>query len=329
MLTILNDTHIGVERSAGTTLQTKAALKLRVRQEFARLLPDTDLMLLGDIFDSHQVSAADVLETYRSLVNWLRNGHFLYLVAGNHDLSKTSNVLGSFDLLSELLKDASDSVVVIKVPQMTPYGYVIPHLPSQKLFDEALEQVPECDYLYLHVNYDNKFAAKSDQSLNISVEQVAGCKAGQIIIAHEHQTKDSGKVLLPGNQIPTSVSDWIGCSAKYKTVVGHGLVTKIEVASSIGQFAEIDWTALAPVDCPFIRVVGSASAEQANQVVNAIAKYRETSPALVISNAVEIEQNDGLGDFQGSLEAVQAFDVWRALGEVLEPAEITKLQELT
>ncbi|MFI3186045.1 MAG: hypothetical protein QX198_08705 [Methylococcaceae bacterium] len=326
MLTILNDVHIGVERVSGTTIESRYALRQHILSKFESLLPENDLMILGDLFDSYEIPIADLLYTYNVFRVWLLKGYTLYLVCGNHDRSKTSNVMSSFDFLGALLKvrDECAQVQVIKAPVMTHYGYVIPHLANQDLFNVALKEVPECDNLYLHCNYDNFFAAQSDQSLNISKEQAEACKAKKIVIGHEHQYKTAGKVLLPGNQIATSVADWQHCDTKYylqdSTPVPHVIRDS--------EYIEQGWKDLVVTTHNFVRVVGDATVAESSQVVTAIAKFRAKSPAFVVSNAVNIESGDGLGDFANSLEAVTAFDVWRALGEVLPSSDMEILRGL-
>lgn len=289
-------------------------------------------MFLGDLFDSYEAPVWDVLQVYSILAKWKANhpDNYLYLVAGNHDLSKTSNVLGSFDMLAALLEDRFfDTVQVVKEPLDSAYGYIIPHLPNQAAFDAALAKVPERKFLFLHCNYDNNFAAQSDQSLNITKEQVDALPVQQVIIAHEHQVKSVGKVLLPGNQIATSISDWQGCTAKFKVVVvADEAASLVKVASRDEQYVEHLWTDPQVTDHKFVRLVGAATAEQAPDVVNAVARFRASSPALVVGNGVQIATADGLGDFAASLESVQAFDVWSALSDVLETAEIETLKGL-
>lgn len=328
-LTILNDLHEGAERVAGTTAQSRWALKVHLRDSFKELLPENDLMILGDLFDTHNVQLLEVLEVYQMLSSWLLKGYRLYLVAGNHDLSKSSNVMSSFDLLGALLKSVCpDRVVVITTPSMTQYGYVIPHLPDQTAFDAALETVPQCDYLFLHCNYHNFFAAQADQSLNLSAEQAEKVPATTIVIAHEHQHREVGKVRLPGNQIASSVADWQHCDTKVCYEITDGVLSTRVVRQKAAEYIEQDWKNLEPSSMKFIRVVGEATAEQAPQVVTAIAKFRAASAALVITNAVQIAASEGLGAFSTSLETVQAFNVWQALEAVLEPAEIQTLKGL-
>lgn len=329
MLTILNDCHIGTVRSSGTTLASQIALTNYIHSEFKASLPRNDLMVLGDLFEKAQVNLSDLLFTYTTLSEWLEYGHKLYLVAGNHDLEKVSGKLSSFDMLGELLKQYyPHTVAVIKGGVMTPYGYVISHMPNQSEFDAELSKVPECEVLYLHVNYDNFFAAQSDQSLNISKEQVDACKARTIICGHEHQHKIAGKMHLPGCQIPTSISDWQGCSHKYKTVIENNTVRHEVVASKENDYIEQPWASPEITNHKFVKLVGTATAEQAAQVVSAVAKFRAISTAFVVANGVLIASESGVEGFDESLESVRAFDVMSALGELLSRDEMTVLKEL-
>lgn len=323
MFKIISDLHLGTLRASGTTLASRWALRQYILTEFEKLMPeDCDLMILGDLFDSQEVSIYDFLGTYQILTKWLDKGHTLYLVAGNHDLSKTSTTLSSFDLLSSLL--STTRTITIRTPTAIPGGYVIPHLQSQSLFDAAIAEVPETSILFLHCNYANPFAATSDQSLNLSKLQAQNCKAEKIIIAHEHCYRRDGKVVLPGNQIPTSVSDWLGCTAKF-----YWQDQLVQVSSKDNEYIELPWDALVPTPHKFVRVIGNATADQASQVVTKIAKFRALSQAFVVSNAVNIESMAGLGDFNATLESAQAFDTWAALSEVLESSEIELLKGLT
>ena len=329
-LTILNDLHLGVNRSAGTTPASRVALKDYMFEEFKRLLPDNDLMILGDLFDSFDVPLADLFKAYQILHKWLDKGHTLFLVAGNHDLSKTSTVLGSFKLLGELLrKQFNYKVVLITSPTLTHYGYVIPHLPNQTLFDEALKNVQKIPNLFLHCNYNNFFAAQSDQSLNLSALQADSLPVDNIFIAHEHQARCTGKVILPGNQIASSVSDWLNCKFKaYLTIDEENTWSLNSCATSSEMFLERDWKDLTLTDHKFIRVIGTASASEASQVVNAISTFRAASPAFVVSNAVRIEADGSQSGFAEALEAVQGFDVWQALAATLQPADMGVLKGL-
>lgn len=328
-LRVLNDTHLGVNRTAGTTGPSKLALKWAMLQQFKELLPNSDLMILGDLFDTYEVSTADLLNVHDVLRTWLAKGYALYLVPGNHDLSKTSTTISSFELLASILAQSYPiNVVIVDEPAMTSYGYVIPHLPNQELFNAAIASVPECDVLYLHCNYNNFFATQSDHSLNLSKEQADECKAKLIVIAHEHNAKVEGKIVIPGNQIASSISDWVHSNAKFYVEIVEGKHTLTQFCSQASEYIEVDWKFLESSTHAFIRVTGTAKSTEAAQVVNAIAKFRAKSPALVITNAVRIESDEALGGFSEALESVQGFDVWQALEATMTAPDMTTLRGL-
>lgn len=330
-LFIINDTHIGVQRSAGTTPVTAWNLRQSVLAQFGRLVgsADRDLMILGDLFDAGSIPRADFLATFEILHRWLSSTPLtLFLVAGNHDLPKTSTNLSDFQLLGKLLESLHQNVEVIEQPTLTSHGYVIPHLPNQDLFDQALANVPPCDVAYMHCNFDNNFAAQSDQSLNLSAEQAAACPAKSIVIAHEHQTRRVGKVWIPGNQIVTSVADCLGSKVKQFTVVEGGQPRFERLLDIPDVFLELPWTDLSEVPQPFIRVTGTVPAESAGDVVSAISSYRKASSAFVITNAVKILAEDGKEVFARSLESIKAFDVMAALKEFLSAEEFAVVARL-
>lgn len=331
-LTVLNDTHIGAIRSAGTTTSSQYELRQAVLTDFKALLPTSgDLLLLGDLFDTNNIPVSDVLATYIILNDWLRENQDskLYNVTGNHDASKTSNVLSSFQFLGKLLKLAHPTRYVhVDEPLMTPHGYIIPHLRNQDIFNLALQDVPEVDYLFVHCNYDNHFAAQADQSLNISADQAQACKAKHIVFAHEHHGRMSGKVMVPGNQIATSVSDWLSKQDKRYLVIADGKPEYVICKQRKDEFCELPWKNLEETNHKFIKVTGEATAEEASEVVNLINKFRKRSNAFVITNSVVIDTGTVKVDFDSTLESVQQFSVMDALREIMTKEEMEVLEKL-
>jgi len=342
-LSILNDVHIGAQRSAGTTPQTAHQLRQDLLSAFEDTLysVDGDLMILGDLFDSQDIAKPDLLRTFLILSDWLaRSSGTLYLVPGNHDLSKSSLQMSAFELLGGLLTETHNEgrVVYMKEAGMTPYGYVIPHVPNQDLFNMELEKVPECDVLYVHCNYDNGFAACSDHSLNLSKEWAEKLPVKHIVFAHEHQggTELGGKVAIIGNQFPSSVSDCLGNMLKNRLVVdvehtsdttAETHFTYVTTWEAEGDFSEQNWRELKDTG-RFIRVVGDATAGEADDVARTLAKFRSQAKALVITNAVRVE---GFSDNETLVlthEEVTNFNVREALREYLTPEENQKVDAL-
>ena len=325
MLTILNDIHAGAIRSAGTTPATRQTLRERILLKFEQLLPDEgDLLINGDLLDQTHIPASDLFAVYGILTRWLtaNPNSYLYNSRGNHDCASSSNVMSSFDLLGKLLTmHFPDRYVHIDKPTATPHGYVIPHMPNQVLFDDAVAAVPECDFLFVHCNIHNCFAAQSDHSLNLSLDQIAACKAKQIVCAHEHHGRSLGKVTIPGCQIPTSVSDLLSPGDKQYAVIRDGKLTLHTCASRSDEFAEMRWNDLKPSTAPFIRISGEATAAQASEALAAVAAYRRTSEALVVANAVKVQAAEG-ADFEDAVADMKGYDVMSMLREVLEPNEV-------
>ena len=106
-LTILNDTHIGAQRSAGTTPYTAWQLRQHLNETFKNLVDQIEgaLCLNGDLFDTGNVALADVLQTWDTLLSFLNRGGKLVLVQGNHDLNKTLTVLSCPTVQDETYKD--------------------------------------------------------------------------------------------------------------------------------------------------------------------------------------------------------------------------------
>lgn len=329
-LQILNDVHIGAIRSGGTTPSTALALRKKLLDDFQKLLPKhKDLMLLGDLFDKANIPLSDVLDTYKVLSKWLEINpeNILYNVAGNHDLSGSSNVLSSFQFLGALLKYSYPSRYVhIEEPKEIPYGYVIPHLRNQDLFDLALDQAPAGKVLFVHANFESPFAQHSDQSLNFTREQVE--KAKLVVCAHEHQARSLKNVEIPGNQIASSVSDWLGAKTKRFLSLDETGFYYTECARSEIEFVIQDWQDLQASEHAFVRVEGSATAEQASEVVTAINRFRKTSAALVITNAVKIVSENSEVDFESTLSEVQGFNVMDALKSFLTAEELKIIESL-
>lgn len=334
-LTILNDVHIGAQRASGTTPLSAWQLRQYLLQAFKDQVDqvDGDLCILGDLFDTGGIPMADVLAAWQTLSTWLGRGHRLFLVRGNHDVFSNSTVLSSFQFLCKLLvAQWPGQVLEVSEPTMLPDRsvYVIPHLPNQDLFDQALASVPACTYLLVHCNYHNNFAVESDHSLNLSQEQAMKLPVKHILFAHEHQQKEAlgDKVVVMGNQFPSSVSDCLGNDSKRCAVItpdglefGYTWIAK-------GEYIEQNWRDLVDSGEKFIRVVGEASAEEASEVVTAIAKFRNKAKALVITNAVKVAGAADGEQIQVTLEEIKTFDVFQALLECLDEREQEVVKKL-
>lgn len=344
---ILNDIHLGVQRSGGTTPASREALRSYLFGAFKATLDNsnqTHLCILGDLFDTFEVEGRDWVECYMILSGWLNRYpdlRFLTLVAGNHDHSPKAQRVSSFEMLCRVLNEqfGPEQVKVVGIDagaEIEPNIHALAHCSNQDIFNlrltDLLGLVKVGDRVLLHANYDNHFAVESDHSLNVSTEQTAEFmkKEVSIYFAHEHQartilwktaamgaTESRSQVgtYVFGNQWPTSVSDCLNNDAKYAHVMDGG-ITKVPTwaRSSTAGYAEIPWRDLGAwnesgQDPGFIKIVGTASSNEAGDCISAIAKFRTRSSAFVITNGVKIE---GIADNEAlpeAFEATKAFDV--------------------
>lgn len=353
--TVISDIHLGCKRQGGTTPQSQQALKDYLQKSFYDFLHVNkrhDLIIAGDLFDNFEVDPRDILACFSALQDFTADsGRSIVLIAGNHDYSPKGSRLSSFHFLAALLQQSLENEVQIIDSRLTEIDdglWAIPHMPNQDLFDlelgKALRLNPEdisalknpITHLILHANYDNKFCLKSDHSLNVSreVAQQFAEKGITLLFAHEHQAKADlgGKVVILGNQWPSSVADCLGNDFKCAHTLEGGELKRAETWSRAGPngYAEIDWRDLdAEVDAKFIRITGTALAEEAEAVIEAISKYRAKSSAFVVGNAVKV---DGLAEMDSleaaSAETIKSFDVFGALLEGMSERESEVLRSL-
>ena len=344
---ILSDIHIGASRKAGTTPASQAALTEHVHQHFEALVNATDedhIVINGDLFDGFEVPGTDLIRTFNVLDRWFmkaRQAQHLTLIAGNHDYNPRGDKVSSFHLLAHFLKVRRGMAVDVidhtrGFSRVADRVWAISHVANQDLFDIELSRAvsERGDFLLLHANYDNNFAAESDHSLNVSREIAAELvdRGWTLIFGHEHQPRVYTGIVIPGNQIPTSVADCLGCKGKHYLTLS-GKETQFKEWLNLEEdkvFTRVDWRNLdTDPGYQFTRVEGTATAEEAAEVVDAVAKFRARSEAYVVTNAVKVEGVAAFDELaEMSLEQITAFNVLDALLEELSEEEGKVVKEL-
>ena len=345
---IINDIHIGVNRSGGTTVQSQVELQAAILQQLESHIEEEShhVVVNGDLFDSFYIDLRQVINTYHVFFNWIKEHQSrLTLIAGNHDWSPKDGRVSSFHLLGFMLQKSNTGGIVEVLDYKKGFChihrnvYCIPHMPNQNMFDdevlEAVKSSHDGQYLLLHCNYRNNFTANSDHSLNLSENQVDQLmEAGwTLIIGHEHKgyTLRGGRVIVVGNQFPTSISDCIDDTEKCMLNLLYGGVEMITTWESAGQYEEIDWKDLehSSTEAKFIRVVGVASIGESSDVVRAMSKFRQASTAFIVSNAVKVESHTLSSDIDiSSIEEIQSFNVFDALMSELSEDERDVIKQL-
>lgn len=336
-LSIVSDWHLGAVRSGGTTPATALALRNKLLSWGAEILAEihTDLLVNGDLFDGADIPRADLLAAVKTFGRWVEEDpdRMLFLANGNHDLDKNSTRLSSFQFFAQLLKELHPAQVhhIVEGTELDLHdAYVIPHVANQDLFDLELARVPACRYLFVHANYDNQFAVESDHSLNVSKEAAEAAPVEYIVFGHEHQprTELGGKVVIVGNQFPSSISDCLGRQSKTWLTIAPGAPLMFPMSwNPDGSFEELNWRELVDTG-DFIRITGTASPAEAPKVVDAIARFRRDAQALVITNAVKIGESDTSAEMVLSHEEVTSFNVMAALREYLGPDDAAEVDQI-
>ena len=336
---VISDTHCSVQRMTGTTPATQIALRDYVRNALADLLKQHEgehVVCNGDFFDAFQVDTAELIKAYEILVSHMQTGS-LTMIMGNHDASAKGDKVSSFHLLCHFLNEAAPSKFRMidhndGFTEVFGNVYAVSHCMNQDLFDLEINKAAAFDgagkYLLLHANYKNGHAEGSSHSLNLNDDHVGNLmRAGwTLVLGHEHVGAEyrSGRVIVVGNQFPSSVVDCIGDETKHALLIkDDGTHELIETWRAEGDYIEVDWKELDTVaNQRFVRVTGDATASQAADVINTIAKVRAASDALIIANAVKVEGVELVADMTiESVDQIKRFDVLSAILEKLEPRE--------
>lgn len=322
MYLIISDLHQGLTRKTGVTAESLAQFENDKIKSLAALLAqheDKEIIVAGDLFDSHDVTLRSILQVASTLLTHPKK---VWIIAGNHDLSKNTLKMSSLKFLSEWVIMNSTNVEVIFEPQTIGENiFAVPHMPNQELFDEAIKHATT-DILITHCNYENGFAVEKDHSLNLTKKQAKKFK--MVISGHEHNARTVGNVHMVGAFAPCNVGE--ASVEKFSHVFDPQRMSLTTEGQSPHTYQEIHWkdmdTALA-VD--FLKIVGEATAAEAPTVLSAVAALRKKSSAYMIQNSVTVESIE-LGEVEGaSFESVNTMEL---LGSILDDKHKGRLGEL-
>ena len=327
---------------AGTTPATQQQLRDVLRDKLAATLDDNDHLIAGDLLDHFTVETSELIALYHVFSEWLtKYGRRLALLRGNHDFSIRGSQASSFDLLASILRaQFPDQVTVADVVTEWKQFVLVPHLPNNETLNIEVSKLKDVrdKVVVFHANIDNFFAAESQHSLCLSIEQIEDLvsRGNLVLCGHEHQYRElvNGRCVVLGNTYPSSIADCLGNSRKVAAyVTGTGIELE-ETWEAFGDYCEINWQELrngtaAPDEQRFIRITGEAKADQAADVVNVVAKFRQMSDALVIGNAVKVAGQAVFDEMAlESTESIKAFDVLGCIFEKLEPREVEVVRSL-
>jgi hypothetical protein len=277
---ILNDLHLGVKRSGGTTQASRLALEEWMFQQFESLLdiPHDRVIITGDLFDTRNVPEHIMFRVIRAL-----QSEDSVVVLGNHDLGGINDHTYSS---AEFVAALSGSVTV-SVPVGFSGMYIIPHLFNQAAHEEAIANVPNDCILLTHCNVDNNFAS-GDHSLNLSADEmkILAEKNVRVLAAHEHIPRAVGPVTIIGNQFPSSVADCLGDVDKRCAIIEDGEISFVKTWDK-SDFIEMRYDEIIPTDCKFVRITGECAVSEYPAIIRDIAGYRKKSEAFIVACSVK------------------------------------------
>lgn len=316
-LLILNDTHLGVKRQAGTTKESRKDLENWMLDEFETILEVIEhdaVLILGDLFDKRNVD-----EHVMNKVVELLRGEEVIIVAGNHDLGGVddhtmssaefvANMSGSYWLADP--EDIFDGAL-----------WVVPHMHSQEEFDHAVQICPRDTIMLTHCNIDSPWA-HGDHSLNLSLHQLKDLESRgvDVICGHEHTKREYHNAYILGNQFPSSIADCLG-GDKYAHILEDGAITEIKTWKVDDGYCEIDEPP--KHDLPFMNVVGECDLTEYASIVKEVANLRKKSDAFIIKNSVKVREFEA----DVTAEEVTQFNVIDMLLEEIDPGYREEVKE--
>ena len=306
---LLNDLHFGIKR--GPKFQEFQLEMLDSILEDN----DDDLLIVGDLFDTHQID----YELLRTLTRRLR-GRKVMLMLGNHDIAKDRGQLDAARFLAWMLPGST----LVEAPTEIGDIALIPHMANQEEFDTAITIASKrSTTLIAHCNFDNFFATAQDHSLNLTPEQAK--LFDMVILGHEHVKRHVGNVHVLGSPWPCNIQE-----AEHDHYVHRFDMDRVLTAHEVWDkhdFEAMDWRDLRETGASFIRVVGEATAEEAAEVIQRVAAFKKVSDALMITNSVQVGELD-LGELLESAESLDTFDPIAALMSALPEKYRKRLEEI-
>lgn len=350
----LNDVHLGVQRSSGTTPATAIALRESLHDQHEQLIncpeyADCDLLYNGDLFDAFSVPLGDGLRVLVSWTNWMYShpDGKIHVGRGNHDISKDSSKVSMFDFVCEVMTSTFPDrfFFYTEFAKVEDGIYIMPHYINQEEFDVAMTAaaavLPDDVILLLHANYDNEFAEQADHSLNVSKDMVRKfrSKRTKMVFGHEHDFSEDKfmLVLIPGNQFPTSIADMLGNKGKFCTVLTPGDLPEIELVqlSKVSDlYIEVDWQAGVKqaelsAQPSFVKVTGTATAEDSVKVIDFVASMRARYPnAFVVANGVHVAEQEELANMVVTGDEIRAVNVMDFLFEQMTPEQAVVIKKV-
>ncbi len=125
---LIGDPHLGRKFTTGVSLDRRGEREELQRLEFVKNLQEgkaRTVIIMGDLFDQFRVDNDCLITAYDALAgaSWAYPETTYLVIRGNHDVSRNTEVVSSFEILERMLIHR-DNIVFISEPtyHMTPEG---------------------------------------------------------------------------------------------------------------------------------------------------------------------------------------------------------------
>jgi DNA repair exonuclease SbcCD nuclease subunit len=294
MLNFFTDPHLGVNRIAGTTQESRIRLTKTIFDSTRRAAIMTGrAFCLGDLFDTYS-NPESIIQMGGEIFRLVEK-----VMSGNHDVSNRASAFGSFELLASLYPEKA---------WYTPFGLAfahtslyentflvsIPHTIAQDLFIEGLTQAEAAakgasdkDYykiLLLHCNVGSPFDLP-ETALHLTLEWAERLlkKFNYILVGHEHQPREllDGRLIVLGNVHPTGFSD-ISDKYVYSFSQSTGMFTKTKVWDQKEHYLELNWREQADLRAKqFLKLTGDMDQQEVPLLAKRVSQVWNENPTLL------------------------------------------------
>ncbi|MEI6557962.1 MAG: metallophosphoesterase [Rhodospirillaceae bacterium] len=179
---LLGDPHLGRSTRAGTPLHRLGDREKMVWEDFeTSFRGDFDVhVCMGDLFDRPNMPLKLILDVYKVYVE-ADPSKKLILLAGNHDLTKSSDGVSAFDILEEMLSKERGVIVVKGAPDIYDNRLFVPYHPT-KTAQELVAPFADQRFTAVYGHWDLDWVGPNQ----IPIEQLKGM-TNTVYTGHIHK----------------------------------------------------------------------------------------------------------------------------------------------
>lgn len=345
-IVMFTDPHLGLRRASHTTIRSQRLLRDRLYEQCEEVIRYKD-ELVSEGETVWALCAGDLFDQFSNDEETIEQGAYVakncdVILAGNHDESNRTDVMGSLRLLSSI----TNSDIAISGDVSKPFAgavddksvksevsvIYVPHCLTQELFEASIVEAVLMHgrrvehyhrvLLMLHCNIGNGYGKLEDASSSLyltpELQEKVKC-FDHVIVGHEHEIKQVGNIKVLGNIYPVSFGE---ISDRFYYVYDtetnefedrllfsaereYGQLEAVELLESDGKIS---------TDKFLIEIVGNIKQSEHTSLARAVANFWKTNDHLyAVKKSVEVEKQGEVNARKHDVEA-------RTLPEIVKAA---------